>query len=171
MPLDIKRILLYLLILSCMLSLIGCGSEKPAEGSEEILWNEISENGVDIDLLIENTDEETLEYIAKQLQDLCAEIDEKGNEDRNYWLTGQWYSDATDSEQYQNVISLGKKAMKPLFLILYKSENSGMYEWICSKVLEEISGYDFSEENGGNGWSDAKEYLELFIDKVAEQKN
>ena len=44
-----------------------------------------------------------------------------------------------------------------------------MYEWICSKALEEISGYDFSEENNGNGWSDATEFLELFINKVVDR--
>lgn len=143
--------------------------ENVREDYEEIVWDELSENGVDEDLLIRHINKETLEYVAKQLQDLCTEIDKKADKDKDYWLTGQWYSDVTDSKQYQSVLSLGKEAMKPLFLILYKSENSGMYEWICSKALEEISGYDFSEENGGNGWSDAKEFLELFINKVADR--
>ncbi len=134
-------------------------------------WDEVNENGVDEDLLINNTDKETLMHIAEQLQKLCDEIDEKGNREKDYWLTGQWYSDVTDSEQYRNVVSSGKKAMKPLFLIIYKSESSGLYEWICSKALEEISGYDFSKENDSNGWSDSKEFLKLFIDKVSEQKN
>ena len=143
--------------------------ENVRENYEEIVWDEVSENGVDEDLLIRNINEDTLEYIAEQLQDLCTQINEKGDKDKDYWLTGQWYSDATDSKQYQSVVSLGKEAMKPLFLILYKSGNSGMYEWICSKALEEISGYDFSEENNGNGWSDAAEFLELFINKVADR--
>ena len=164
---------------------IGCSNEKLEEGSEKtdiytegtldndekVSWDEVNENGVDEDLLLNNTDMETLTYIAEQLHELCDEIDEKGNRDKEYWLTGQWYSDVVDSKQYRNVTSSGKKAMKPLFLIIYKSESSGLYEWTCSKALEEISGYDFSKENNGNGWSDAKEFLELFIKKVREGNN
>ncbi len=182
---DPKKVLLFLLTLVYMIMPIGCSNERLAEGLEiknidneeslnddqKVFWDEVNENGVDEDLLMKNIDEETLKYVAKQLQDLCDEIDEKGNRDKDYWLTGQWYSDVTDSKQYQNVVSTGKKAMKPLFLIIYKSESSGLYEWACSKALEEISGYDFSKETNGNGWSDAKEFLELFIDKVREGNN
>ena len=142
------------------------------EGPGEITWDEIGEDGaVDEALLIGNIDEETLTYVARQLQDLCAEIGEKGERDKTYWLTGQWYTDATGSGQYANVVSLGEKAEKPLFLIIYKSENAGMYEWVCSKALEEISGLDFSEENRGAGWTNSKEFLEMFIRRIAEQKN
>ena len=41
----------------------------------------MNENGVDEDLLMKNIDEETPEYVAQQLQDLCDEIDEKGIRD------------------------------------------------------------------------------------------
>ena len=141
------------------------------EGPGTIEWDEIGGNGeVDEALLISNTDEETLTYVARQLQDLCAEIDEKGERDRTYWLTGQWYSDATGSEQYEKVVSLGEKTEKPLFLIIYKSESAGMYEWVCSMALEEISGLDFSEENNGAGWTNSKEFLEMFISRIAEEK-
>ncbi len=45
---------------------------------EEIIWSEVNENGIDEDLLTENTDREDLEYIARQLQDLCDQIGKKG---------------------------------------------------------------------------------------------
>ncbi|MBL7575794.1 hypothetical protein SAMN00017477_1533 [Peptoniphilus asaccharolyticus DSM 20463] len=145
--------------------------EKNSEEQEEVVWIEVNKNGVNEDLLIKNIDEETLTYIAQQLQDVCKEIDEKGQKDKNYWLTGQWYDDVMSSKQYNNVISLGKKAMKPLFLIIYKSEKAGMYEWVCSKALTEISGFDFSGENDGAGWRNSKEFLEMFIAKIIEQRN
>ncbi len=137
-----------------------------AETDLPIFWDEITKDGVDEDKLIENIDTDTLESIAEKLQGLCSKIDQKGEEDEEYWLRGEWYDDALKSEEYAYVVSLKEKAMKPLFLILYKSENAGMYEWICAKALEEISGYDFSAENNGNGWKDSKEFLELFIQKV-----
>lgn len=145
--------------------------EKNSEEQEEVVWIEVNKNGVNEDLLIKNIDEETLTYIAQQLQDVCKEIDEKGQKDKNYWLTGQWYDDVMNSKQYNNVVSLGKKAIKPLFLIIYKSEKAGMYEWVCSKALTEISGFDFSGENDGAGWRNSKEFLELFIAKIIEQRN
>ena len=163
------------MLLFAVSSLIGCKVQKESdmayfegvvEEEEDIIWNEIDKNGIDEELLIKNIDKETLNYIAQQLQNLCTEIGNRGEKDENYWLRGQWYSDATDSEQYKSVLSLGKAAMKPLFLILYQSKSSGMYEWICSKALEEISAYDFSQENNGAGWSDSKEFLELFIRKA-----
>lgn len=145
--------------------------EKNSEEQEEVVWVEVNKNGVNEDLLIKNIDEETLTYIAQQLQDVCKEIDEKGQKDKNYWLTGQWYDDVMNSKQYNNVVSLGKNAMKPLFLIIYKSEKAGMYEWVCSKALTEISGFDFSGENDGAGWRNSKEFLEMFIAKIIEQRN
>ncbi|MBP0986624.1 MAG: hypothetical protein J6W57_07425 [Oscillospiraceae bacterium] len=174
-------------LICILLSMSGC-SQKPVpdhesgnteapvtedgsvQGPEDSVydWEEIGENGVDEEMLMENTDTETLTYVAKELQDVCAAIDRKGEEDREYWLTGQWYSNALGSEQYREVVSLGRKAMRPLFLIVYKSENAGMYEWICCKALEEISGIDLSGENGGAGWRDSKEFLKLFIVRVSK---
>ena len=137
----------------------------------DVFWEEVSESGVDEKLLVDNTDRETLEYVARKLQGLCSAISEKGERDKEYWLTGQWYDDAMGSEEYHDVVSLGEAAMKPLFLIVYKSERAGLYEWVCSKALEEISGYDFSDANNGNGWKDANEFLEMFIERINEQKN
>lgn len=143
-------------------------TEKSSEEKEKIVWNEINEHGVDENLLIKNIDVETLTYVAQQFQGLCTEISEKGQKDKNYWLTGQWHSDVVASKQYNNVVSLNKKAIKPLFLIIYKSPNSGMYEWVCSKALDEISDFDFS---GENNWSNSKEFIEMFINKIIEQRN
>lgn len=139
-------------------------NEGNSENNEDVDWKEISKNGVDETLLIKNIDKKVLTYVAKQLQNLCDEIGEKGRKDKFYWLTGQWYNDVMYSKQYISVILLGKKAMKPLFLIIYKSKEAGMYEWVCSKVLDEISGFDFS-------WSNSKEFLKAFTDKIIEQKN
>ena len=137
--------------------------------NEDILWDEINEEGVNEELLIERIDRNDLEYIANELQTLCKKMDEKGEKDRGYWLTGEWYIDVFDSDEYHHVISLGDSAMKPLFLILYKSEKAGLYEWICSKALEELSGYDFNSLNNGAGWRNAEEFLEAFISRIQKE--
>ncbi len=145
-------------------------NEDKTETNEDVVWDEVTENGVDEELLLKNIDEKTLTFIAQQFQDICKKIGEKEKKDKFYWLKGEWYHDVMDSKQYHNVILLDKKAMKPLFLIIYKSPIAGLYEWICSKALTEISGFDFSNENNGAGWGNSKEFLEMFIDRVLEQK-
>ena len=145
-------------------------NEDKVDRNEDIVWDEVTENGVDEELLLKNIDKKTLTFIAQQFQDICEKIGEKEKKDKFYWLKGEWYHDVMDSKQYHNVILLGNKAMKPLFLIIYKSPIAGLYEWICSKALTEISGFDFSNENNGAGWGNSKEFLEMFIDRVLEQK-
>lgn len=145
-------------------------SEEKVDRNEDVVWDEVTENGVDEELLLKNIDEKTLTFIAQQFQDICKKIGEKEKKDKFYWLKGEWYHDVMDSKLYHNVILLGNKAMKPLFLIIYKSPIAGLYEWICSKALTEISGFDFSNENNGAGWGNSKECLEMFIDRVLEQK-
>ena len=145
-------------------------NEEKVDRNEDVVWDEVTENGVDEELLLKNIDEKTLKFIAQQFQDICKKIGEKEKKDKFYWLKGEWYHDVMDSKQYHNVILLDKKAMKPLFLIIYKSPIAGLYEWICSKALTEISGFDFSNENNGAGWGNSKEFLEMFIDRVLEQK-
>ena len=182
----------FLTVLVCLMSLIsGCKNqnsfsdnnreqktenqksarnEKHSENNEDVDWKEVTENGVDETLLIKNIDKKVLTYVAKQLQNLCDEIGEKGRKVKYYWLTGQWYNDVIYSKQYNGVLLLGKKAMKPLFLIIYKSKQAGMYEWVCSKALDKISGFDFSGLNNGAGWSNSREFLKAFTDKIIEQK-
>ena len=145
-------------------------NEEKVDRNEDVVWDEVTENGVNEELLLKNIDEKTLTFIAQQFQDICKKIGEKEKKDKFYWLKGEWYHDVMDSKQYHNVILLGNKAMKPLFLIIYKSPIAGLYEWICSKALTEISGFDFSNENNGAGWGNSKECLEMFIDRVLEQK-
>lgn len=145
-------------------------NEEKVDRNEDVVWDEVTENGVNEELLLKNIDEKTLTFIAQQFQDICKKIGEKEKKDKFYWLKGEWYHDVMDSKQYHNVILLGNKAMKPLFLIIYKSPIAGLYEWICSKALTEISGFDFSNENNGAGWGNSKEFLEMFIDRVLERK-
>ena len=60
--------------------------------------------------------------------------------------------------------------MKPLYWIIYKSPNSGMYEYICATALYEISGYDFMRENGELTWSTSKEFIEVFNEQILSER-
>ena len=137
--------------------------------TSQITWNEITENGVDEEALWKNVDQDILEYVATEIQALVAEEEKAERENQELVLTEGWVR-VFESERYHNVVNLGKKAMKPLYWIIYKSPNAGMYEYICANALYEISGYDFAKENGELTWSTSKEFIEVFNEQILSER-
>lgn len=176
----------YLFVLLCgviLFSIIGCNNGKidenlkkddqqenttynPIENHQKITWDEITKDGVDEQKLLNNINTDVLEEIATLLQNLDKEITEKENISPEYVLRGDWLKDVIESEQYKKVISMGNKAMKPLYWIIYKSHSQGRYEYICALALEELSNFNFDEDGDGMKWATSKEFLEEFDRKV-----
>jgi hypothetical protein len=156
-----------------MIEEIAADTEKQEKDTTENLaieWDEITEDGVDEDLLCENMDADTLEYVAAELQTLVEEEAEAEQENPVIVLTEGWVR-VFKSEHYANVLGLGNQAMKPLYWIIYKSSNAGQYEYICAYALYEISGYDFTDENGCLTWSNSKEFLNVFNEQIILKEN
>ena len=128
----------------------------------EVTWEEITPDGVNEELLIKNVDEELLTQIATELQTLVKEEKEEERENPEIVITEGW-TRVFKSERYKKVLNMRESAMKPLYLILYKSPNAGMYEYICANALYELSGYDFE-------WSNSKEFMENFNKKIIENR-
>lgn len=135
-----------------------------------LTWDEISDQGVNEQALLEDIDVDALKKVASLLQDLDAQIAEKEAASMDYVLRGQWLTDVMDSEQYNEVISMGDRAMKPLYLIIYKSENQGRYEYICALALEQLSDFEFETDESGAKWATSKEFLEEFNRKILENR-
>lgn len=123
---------------------------------DKIQWNEITSTGVDEQILIENVNTADLEKIATLLQNLTSEIGEKEKEDFEFTLRAKWYEYTLNSEQFNQVLNMGNKALKPLYLIIYKSQNQGLYEYICCMAIQQITNYEVGE------WSNSKDFLEKF---------
>jgi hypothetical protein len=140
-----------------------------ATATYTVEWSEISEDGVNEDEFLENMDTELLKEIATELQTLVEEIQQKQMEDPESVLRGEWISDITESDRYKAVVNMGPRAMKPLYWIIYKSDNQGLYEYICCMALEELSGYDFTDENG-TGWAMSKDFLNRFTKRILNDK-
>lgn len=145
---------------------VGRTSEPDSEGLD---WSAISENGVDEALFLENLDLGTLEEIAEELQALVREEKEEERKNPELVLTEGWVR-VFDSARYNKVLDMGQAAMKPLYWIIYKSPNTGIYEYICANALYELSGFDFSAEDGALTWSTSKELLEQFNKRIMEDK-
>ena len=122
----------------------------------EINWDEITPQGVDEQKLILNINVSLLENIASLLQGLEAEIEEKEREDFQFVLEGKWYSYILESEEFKSVVNMGNRALKPLYLIVYKSPNQGLYEYICCMAIQKITNYEIGD------WYNSKSFLELF---------
>lgn len=139
------------------------------EIKEEVKWDEITANGVDENLFLENLNMDDLKYIATELQTLVQEESEAERTNPEIVLAEGWVR-VFNSERYKNVINMGSSAMKPLYWIIYKSENAGMYEYICATALSELSEFDSTNEDGTLTWSNSKDFLEKFNKKILKNK-
>lgn len=133
---------------------------------ENIEWDEITEKGVNEKLLLQNVNTKDLEKISTLLQSLSAEIAQKEKEDINFYLSAGWYKYTLDSQQFNEVINMGKDAIKPLYLIIYKSPNQGSYEYICAMALSKLVNFNDVIDS----WSTSKEFLEMFNQKVISDR-
>lgn len=136
----------------------------------KLTWAELSESGVDEKLLWQSINQEDLKNVAARLQAVVRLISEKGEADRTYWLTPQWLADAKNSEQYKKVIAMGSDAVKPLYLIIYKSPTEGLYEYICAMALDELTGFKIKDEYPGTGWVTSKDFLRKFNARILEKQ-
>ena len=136
------------------------------KNKENIEWNEITEDGVNEKLLVQNVNIKDLEKIATLLQSLSEEIAQKEKEDINFYLSAGWYKYTLDSQQFNEVINMGNEAIKPLYLIIYKSPNQGSYEYICAMALSKLVDFDDVTDS----WSTSKEFLEKFNKKVISNR-
>ena len=134
-----------------------------------IEWPEISPEGVDEDAFLSGLDFKLLEEIGAELQALCEEIDQKMRDDPEYVLRGEWGRDVAESDHFHTVVNMGGSAMKPLYWIIYKRSQQGLYEYICALALQEISGCDFADDIG-QGWATSKEFLNLFTQKILSEQ-
>ena len=137
------------------------------KNKENIEWDEITEEWVNEELLFQKVNTKDLEKIATLVQSLSAEIAQKEKEDINFYLSAGWYKYTLDSQQFNEVINMGNDAIKPLYLIIYKSPNQGSYEYICAMALSKLVDFDDVTDS----WSTSKEFLEKFNQKVISNRD
>ena len=128
--------------------------------NNEINWDEITSTGVDEQRLFENVNTDDLEKIATLLQNLASEIAEKEREDYQFAFEAKWYDYTLKSKQFNQVLDMGNNALKPLYLIIYKSPNQGLYEYICCMAIQKITNLEIGD------WNNSKNFLERFNQKI-----
>ena len=143
---------------------IGSETDDVNDGST-LIWDWISENGVDEKIFLQWLNQELIEKISSNFQSLIGE-ETREEEENPSILFNEWWTRVFNKELYKEIIQLWKEAEKPLYWILYKSENNWLYEYLCASALQDISWVDFSDENWTQWWSNAKEFLELFTNEI-----
>ena len=132
-------------------------------------WDWISENGLDEEIFLQSLDSDLLEKIASNFQWVINE--EMADEQENPSIViNEWFVRIFEKEWYKEIVNMWEVALKPLYRILYKSENNWLYEYLCARALQDISGVDFSDDMWSQWRSNAKEFLELFTDYVVKNK-
>lgn len=144
-------------------------SESTGEEKSAVDWSGITENGVDEDIVLQNLDIGVLEEIAEKLQNRVKEEEIAEAEDPAFTLEGKWYPFMFDSNAYKEVVALGEEAMLPLFWILYKSPNAGLYEYTCASALAELSEVYFEDEAAFPDWKDSRDFLEQFTKRIVAE--
>lgn len=129
----------------------------------KITWEEITANGVNEELLLQNIDIDVLNEIGSELQTLVNEAYEEERANPEIIVTEGW-ARILEYDRFKKVVDIGIPAMKPLYLIIYKSQNRGVYEYLCAYALYQISGYDFL-------WSTTDEFMEKFNEQVLKDKD
>lgn len=131
--------------------------------AQKITWKEITENGVNEKLLLKNIDIDILNEVSSELQTLVNEAYEEERANPEIIVTEGW-ARILEYKRFKKVVDIGDSAMKPLYLIIYKSQNRGVYEYLCAYALYKISGYDFF-------WSTTDEFMEKFNEEVLKNNN
>ncbi len=144
-----------------------CPSSETAEENNsnkqnEIKWEEITEDGINEELLLQNIDVDILNQIGSELQTLVDEAYAEERANPEIIVTEGW-ARILEYDRFKRVVDIGVPAMKPLYLIIYKSSNRGVYEYLCAYALYQISGYDFF-------WSTTDEFMEKFNEQILKEK-
>lgn len=162
-----KKILIFIVLLVLVGVYIYLSNNKIIDNDDKLddkdtTWDEITANGVNEKLLIKNVDKDILAEVSTELQALVAEAYEEERENPEILITEGW-ARVFNYERFKKVIDIGKPAMKPLYLIIYKSPNRGEYEYLCAYALYKISGYDFE-------WATTDEFMLKFNEYVVNME-
>ena len=112
----------------------------------------INDNNVDV-----------LNKIGNELQTLVNEAYEEERANPEIIFTEGW-ARILEYDRFKKVVDIGVPAMKPLYLIIYKSQNRGVYEYLCAYALYQISGYEFF-------WSTTDEFMENFNAQILAEND
>lgn len=107
----------------------------------------------------------TLDDINTNMNSLMTEIETEMRTKPQVAMMGSPINIIKESQSYKNIVALGLQAVKPLYDKLYDSRDAGLYEYILSLAIEEISQEEFIY-NATYGWKNSLEFRMAYETKV-----
>lgn len=107
----------------------------------------------------------TLDDINTNMNSLMTEIETEMRTNPQVAMMGSPINIIKESQSYKNIVALGLQAVKPLYDKLYDSRDAGLYEYILSLAIEEISQEEFIY-NATYGWKNSLEFRMAYETKV-----
>lgn len=107
----------------------------------------------------------TLNDINTNMESLMTEIETEMRTNPEVAMMGNPIDIIKESQSYKNIVELGLKAVKPLYDKLYDSRDAGLYEYVLSLAIEEITHEEFVY-NADYGWKNSLEFRMSYETKV-----
>lgn len=107
----------------------------------------------------------TLDDININMNSLMTEIETEMRTKPQVAMMGTPINIIKESQSYKNIVALGLRAVKPLYDKLYDSRDAGLYEYILSLAIEEITQEEFIY-NATYGWKNSLEFRMSYEAKV-----
>lgn len=107
----------------------------------------------------------TLNDINTNMNSLMTEIETQMRTDPKVAMMASPIKIIKESQSYKNIVALGLQAIKPLYDKLYDSRDAGLYEYILSLAIEEITQEEFIY-NANYGWKNSLEFRMAYETKV-----
>ncbi|WP_297643765.1 hypothetical protein [uncultured Gardnerella sp.] len=108
---------------------------------------------------------ETLDDIKGAMNKLRVEIETETKTNPQVAMQSHPGKFIRNSKNYQRILKLGLKAIKPLYDAIYDSRDSGCYEYILAMAIEDITGEKFVY-NSDYGWKNSLEFRMAYDEKV-----
>ena len=107
----------------------------------------------------------TMEEININMNNLMTELEKEMTANPELSMMGSPISLIENSQSYKNIIKLGLNGVKPLYDKLYDSKDAGLYEYILSLAIEDITQEKFVY-NKDYGWKNSLEFRLSYEAKV-----
>jgi hypothetical protein len=108
---------------------------------------------------------QTSNYIENKMASLMTEIDELIKSNDQMAMSSNPYDYIKNSQDYEDIVGTGVKAVKPLYDMLYKSPDAGLYEYILALAIEDITAQEYVY-NVDYGWKNSLEFRMCYEMKV-----
>lgn len=108
---------------------------------------------------------QTTNSIENKMESLMTEIDDLSKNNEQLALNSNPYAYVENSKDYKEIVEMGVRAVKPLYDLLYKSPDAGLYEYILALAIQEITQQEYIY-HVDYGWKNSLEFRLCYETKV-----